>query len=279
MQIALVNDEPTEAFSKGRGTCAQCGSEMVAKCGPRVMHHWAHQRSRNCDPWWENETPWHREWKNLFPINCREVSHRAEDGEIHRADVKTPTGIIVELQHSAMSDDERISREDFYQNLVWVLDGSVFAQNFDIYHMLPAPDSDIAQDLVWSKAQRHMGGANKGLFFRVSEAREDDPLATKATVRGGWIHSLHDIEEQVALSYRGHHQYDWVRPRKTWLDAKCPVFIDFGDEHLVKLCTFDESELPCIQFVAKRKFLHDSMHETRAKNIATRFYPISPARA
>ena len=275
MQLALVNAEPTEAFPHGRGTCAQCGSEMVAKCGPRIMHHWAHHRSRNCDPWWENETPWHRDWKNLYPINCREVSHVADDGEIHRADVKTNAGIIVELQHSAMSDKERISRETFYQNMVWVLDGSVFAQNFDIYHMLPDPDSDVAQDIVWSKAKRHMDGANNGIFFRLSEARQEDPSATKATVRGGWIHSLYGIEDEVALSYRGHHQYDWIRPRKTWLEAKCPVYIDFGGEHLVKLCTYDESELPCIQYVAKRKFLYDSMHEKRAEDIATSFYPIS----
>jgi len=172
-----------------------------------------------------------------------------------------------------MSDEERIARENFYKNLVWVLDGSVFAKNFDIYHMLPAPDSAIAQDLVWSKARRHMEGANRGLFFRVSEVREEDSGATKATVRGGWIHSLREIEEEIALSYRGHHQYDWVRPRSTWLDAKCPVFIDFGDERLVKLGGYDNSGLPCVQFVSKRKFLHDSMHEKNVEDIATKFYP------
>lgn len=74
-----------------------------------------------------------------------------------------------------MTDDERISREDFYKNLVWVIDGSVFKDNFDIYHMLPNPESELAKDLVWNKAKRHMNGANNGLFFRVSEAREDDP--------------------------------------------------------------------------------------------------------
>jgi len=173
-----------------------------------------------------------------------------------------------------MSDQERISREEFYPNLVWVLDGSVFSKNFDIYHMLPAPDSSIAQDIVWATAKRHMSGANGGIFFRLSEAREEDPSATKATVRGGWLHSLYDIKDEVELSYCGHHQYDWVRPRKTWLEAKCPVYIDFGKDYLAKLCNYDESGLSCIQLIAKRKFLHDSMHETCAEAIATRFYPI-----
>ncbi|WP_206081323.1 competence protein CoiA [Mariprofundus ferrooxydans] len=165
MQLALVENNRIEAFSGGRGLCPVCGSEMIAKCGPRVMHHWAHHHSRDCDPWWENETPWHREWKNLFPVECREVSHAADDGEIHRADIKTPTGIVIEVQHSPMTDAERQSREDFYCNLVWVIDGSGFRKHFDIYHGLPDPNSTLARDVVWAKSQRHMNGGNSGIFF------------------------------------------------------------------------------------------------------------------
>jgi competence protein CoiA len=165
MQFALVNENRVEAFPKGRGTCPSCDLPMLAKCGPRNVNHWAHSGRRNCDPWWENETPWHREWKNLFPEEYREVSHTADDGEIHRADIKTPTGIVIETQHSSITDAERISREKFYKNLVWVIDGRNFRDNFDIYHMLPNPKSELAQDIVWSKAKRHMNGANQGLFF------------------------------------------------------------------------------------------------------------------
>ncbi len=219
-------------------------------------------------------TEWHRKWKNCFPIDCREVSHTAENGEIHRADIKTSTGIVIEIQHSSMTDAERISREVFYKNLVWVLDGSVFKDNFDIYHMLPNPNSKLAEDLVWIKAKRHINGANNGLFFTLSEAREDDPSITKATLRGGWIHGIHEIQDEVNLSYNGYHQYDWVRPRKTWLDARCPVYIDFGDEYLVKLDIYDSSGLTCIRLVSKKIFVHDVMVENNVNNIAARFYPI-----
>lgn len=275
MQLALVNGEKKEAFLGGRGTCPICSAETIAKCGSRIMHHWAHYRLRDCDPWWENETAWHREWKNRFPLECREVSNVARDGEIHRADVKTPKGIVIEFQHSAMTDAERVSRENFYQNLVWVIDGTVFQDNFDIYHILPDPKSELAHDLVWSKAKRHMNGANAGLFFRLSEALEDDPSVTKATLHAGRIHGMWEIEDEVKLSYSGYNQYDWVRPRTTWLEATCPVYIDFGDEYLVKLDTYDESNLRCIRLVSKRKFVHDAMVEGRAENIAMRFYPIT----
>jgi len=253
-----------------------CGSEMIAKCGPRLLHHWAHKGRKNCDPWQENETEWHRAWKRLFPQECREISHTAPDGEIHRADIKTPTGIYIEVQHSAMTDAERISREDFYRNLIWIIDGRGFRKNFDIFHALPDPNSEVASDIVWSKATRQMQGGANGLFFRLSEARQSFPNRhfTKATLNGGRVHGIHEIRADVDQAYQGQHQYDWIRPRRTWLDAACPVYIDFGDDLLVKLEIYDESNLPCIQYVAKKKFLHDAMVETDARKIATRFYPI-----
>lgn len=276
MQYAFVEGDRLEAFPGGRGTCPICGAGTISKCGQRIMHHWAHLGRRNCDPWWENETEWHREWKNRFPETCREISHIAPDGEIHRADIRTPTGIYIEVQHSAMTDAERASREAFYKNLVWVIDGRPFIKQFDIYHILPDPASELAQDLVWEKAQRHMDGANHGIFYRVSANRQYDPGVTKATLRGGFIEGIDRIRAEVESAYRGHHQYDWVRPRKTWLDAGCPVYIDFGQDWLARLEQYDETGLRCIRLISKRKFIHDVMTETRAEHIATRFYPLSP---
>jgi competence protein CoiA len=167
-----------------------------------------------------------------------------------------------------MTDAERLSRELFYGNLVWVIDGSVFRENFDILHMLPDPTSEIARDLVWFKAGRSTQGAARGLFWRVSE----NPETTKRKMVE--IHSLQELGEQINQSYRGHHQYDWVRPRRTWLDAKSPVYIDFGSDLLVKLDTYAEYDLPCIRYISKRKFVHDVMIEKSAQDIATRFYPL-----
>ncbi|MGO9006537.1 MAG: competence protein CoiA [Beijerinckiaceae bacterium] len=268
MQYAIVDDQRREASPNGRGSCPACGAAMIAKCGPRIIHHWAHSGRRNCDPWWENETTWHRNWKNLFPEHCREICHIAPDGEIHRADIKTPTGIVIEVQHSSITDVERLSRETFYANLVWIVDGSAFRENFDIFHMLPDPTSELAQDLVWFKATRLMRGAASGMFWRLSE----NPGITEMGLRR--IYSIHEIEEELKQAYRGHHQYDWVRPHRTWLDATSPVYVDFGDDLLAKLETYDKSGLPCIRFVSKQKFVHDAMIEESARAVATRFHPI-----
>jgi len=155
-----------------------------------------------------------------------------------------------------------------------VINGAHFADNFDLYHILPDSASDLAQDLIWVKAKRHMDGANRGIFFRLSEVREEYPDATKANYRfGGWYHFLSEIEQDVAQTYRGHHQYDWIRPRRTWLDATCPVYIDLGNDRLARLESYDETQLPCVRLICKGKFVQDVMNEARAEDIGTRFIP------
>ena len=124
MKFALANGQREEAQPNLSGKCPTCDRPMVAKCGEARMWHWAHQGSRFCDPWWENETEWHRAWKGQFPVNCQEVVHQTETGEKHIADVKTDRGWVIEFQHSYLKPEERRSRDAFYPKLIWVVDGT-----------------------------------------------------------------------------------------------------------------------------------------------------------
>lgn len=124
MKFALVNGEKVEATKGAKGVCSSCGSELIAKCGEVKVNHWAHKGNRNCDPWWENETEWHRSWKNNFPKEWQEVVHFDEtSGEKHIADVKTAEEWVLEFQFSLIKPDERRSRNKFYGNLAWVVNG------------------------------------------------------------------------------------------------------------------------------------------------------------
>lgn len=124
VKYALINDEKIEAVKGAKGFCPSCGSELVAKCGETNVNHWAHKGRRNCDPWWENETDWHRSWKKSFPKEWQERIHRDEEsGEKHIADVKTDSDWVLEFQHSHIDPEERLSRNSFYPKLVWVIDG------------------------------------------------------------------------------------------------------------------------------------------------------------
>jgi hypothetical protein len=124
MRFANVDGNRTEALPKMRGSCPACEAEVISKCGKHVIWHWAHKGRKNCDRWWESETDWHRSWKNNFPADWQEIIHTdPTTSEKHIADVKTPGGLVLEFQHSPINPNEVSAREDFYRNLIWIVDG------------------------------------------------------------------------------------------------------------------------------------------------------------
>ena len=105
MKFAIVKGERREAEPGLSAACVGCGKAMVAKCGELRVWHWAHRGAWTCDRWWEPETKWHRVWKNNFPKEWQEVVGTAENGERHIADVRTKQGLVLEFQHSFLSED------------------------------------------------------------------------------------------------------------------------------------------------------------------------------
>jgi hypothetical protein len=123
MKFAFINGQRQEAQPNLSGKCPACDQAMIAKCGEIKLWHWAHKGRRTCDTWWENETEWHRAWKGQFPDAWQEVVHRATNGEMHIADVKTDQEWVIEFQHSYIKPEERRSRDSFYRKLVWIVNG------------------------------------------------------------------------------------------------------------------------------------------------------------
>lgn len=131
MKYALVNNEKAEAKKGLKGICPICTSELTAKCGEYKVNHWAHKKSRNCDPWWEPETEWHRNWKNNYPFEWQEILFTDQStNEKHIADVHTSHNLVIEFQHSSISTNEQKSRESFYKNMIWVVDGTRLKRDF-----------------------------------------------------------------------------------------------------------------------------------------------------
>ena len=110
------------------------------------------------------------------------------------------------------------------------------------------------------------GGATRsGVFYRVSETRRSYPdmNITKSNLHSLdvilEVHGLESIRSEVEEAYAGHHQYYWVRPRRTWLDSPCPVFIDLGGDLLAKLESYDDYGLPCVRLVTGSRLVEDAM--------------------
>jgi len=131
MRFAVVDNQKVEAKFGLKGVCPGCMQPVIAKCGKQRVHHWAHSRKVMCDSWWEPETEWHRAWKNHYPIEWQEIFLPDEKtGEKHVADVHTIYGLVVEFQHSNISREERDSRERFYKNMIWVVDGTRLKRDY-----------------------------------------------------------------------------------------------------------------------------------------------------
>ena len=124
MQYASNDGRRVEAQQGRNAHCPVCGSPVIPRCGEIRVHHWAHRGKRNCDHWWEPETGWHRDWKGHFPEAWREFLQLAADGEKHIADIRSPSGRVIEFQHSFLNPDERRAREAFYGTMTWIVDGT-----------------------------------------------------------------------------------------------------------------------------------------------------------
>lgn len=151
----------TTASPGAAGFCPHCDTPTIAKCGEIKAWHWAHKQRTNCDPWSEPESPWHLWWKEQVEQKNCEVTIE-KDGIRHRADIATPDGIIVELQHSSISPAVIAEREQFYDRMVWLFDTKPFTQNFRLLDN---------EQLRWKYPRRSILSAKKPTFFDLGETK------------------------------------------------------------------------------------------------------------
>lgn len=125
-----------EATPGARSICPCCSAPVKAKCGAIVVHHWAHDRSRDCDPWYDTGAHgWHLDWQRQHPDDQCEVVIGN-----HRADLLID-GMVVEFQHSPLSPAQIREREEFYLrevgDMLWVWDARAFAKRIEVTKFVP----------------------------------------------------------------------------------------------------------------------------------------------
>jgi len=129
MLYAWVDGIKRAPLEKGEKTiCRDCGGNLTSVIPAQNVKHWRH-KARDCDNWSEPEGQWHLSWKEHFDFNFREICLIDEiSGEKHRADIlcnpETLNSTVLELQHSSISEEERISRESFYSRnnkMFWLI--------------------------------------------------------------------------------------------------------------------------------------------------------------
>lgn len=113
--------------------CEGCGMRLIPKKGTQQIHHFAHASNVDCDPWSQSMTAWHIAGQDVMATLGARLEVPCDKGNVtHRADaVFDRHNTVVELQHSSMSLETFIERNEFYlrrfDNLVWLFDARGFA--------------------------------------------------------------------------------------------------------------------------------------------------------
>lgn len=80
-------------------------------------------------------------------------------GEKHIADVKNSNGLVLEFQHSPIHPKEVNSREKFYEEMIWVVDGKQGGLDESYFNMGlsgPIQEDPLAYQVSWYGRSRFL---------------------------------------------------------------------------------------------------------------------------
>lgn len=192
--------------------------------------------------YFSKETAWHRDWKLAFPPSFREVGFTdAAKGDFHRADVFTPTGHTIEFQNSPITVQELKSREAFYPNLVWVLNGKKF-KGFKILKHLPAVDDPKLKDFEFCHSD-HLSMIRK-------------TAAINGEINPRILNFYHPELKHIAFS-SDLYSFCWKNPHKVWFEATCPIYVDLGGHFIYELRQRAQlsGNYPYLKLMTRKKFI------------------------
>jgi len=148
--------------------CPYCNQKVIPKCGIIKIWHWSHKSNKECDSWSGIETKWHLNWKSHFPTNSQEVIIQ-KNGIKHIADVKLPFGLVIEFQNSSISPRGIMNREEFYGNMIWVLNSKTIAKNV----RLNKRKEDSIFTFKWSYFPKSWFNSKKPIFIDLNHLKEN----------------------------------------------------------------------------------------------------------
>jgi len=116
----LLDDKNKRNYIK----CICCNTKLIAKLGKIKMHHFAHENKIECDSFrtTDSMTFWHQYWQSFVDTKYFEYII-IKDNKKHIADIYNPDKkLVIEVQHSNITPQKIKEREDFYDNMLWLID-------------------------------------------------------------------------------------------------------------------------------------------------------------
>lgn len=94
--------------------------KVIAKQGEIKRWHFSHVGESDCR-FGKGKTEWHLWWQERVKKENLEIMMKRDDS-FHIADIVNNEGIVIEIQHSNMSEETIRERQDFYKNMIWIFD-------------------------------------------------------------------------------------------------------------------------------------------------------------
>lgn len=170
------------------------GHPLIAKRGVLKSHHFAHKGSCDCICS-DNKGEWHIWWQNRIQPKYQEIRLHNND-KYHIADICIP-GIVIEIQHSNMTEEIMRVREQFYTSLgyqlIWIFDASMMG-----YKLTTTSSSMI---IKWTNGTKFpLYGAYQGKVIKILDFGKKDLFVVtnqsgKSTMIGYKI-SLEDFDKK-----------------------------------------------------------------------------------
>jgi len=233
MQFALNenNQRIKPKYSGQIAYCQLCNGKVIGKCGEIYTWHWQHVKDRNCDPWQEHETEWHRNWKFKFPEAWREVIIE-ENNEKHIADVKTGHGTVIEFQNSPISSETIRTREDFYEDMIWIVNASEFRSNFVIASAVNTGLRNLERTLIAEQDRLEKQSTEELTEIREyiqNKQKKLSGLNNKLEHRKNLLEATHNIENTFN-DFAASTIQNWLDGNLVWNDAKTDITRKIKDE-------------------------------------------------
>jgi len=160
-------DETTET----EAACPCCHSPVIARRGEINIHHWAHKSLVECDSFYEPKTQWHVDMQNIltnYNKDLQEVVIKKNQVK-HIADVINKFNCVVECQHSPISSTEIFEREQFYEHMIWLLDGETFGKNMEEVSSYSENGKEIHR-VKWKYYRGTWCKSTKGKYLSINKA-------------------------------------------------------------------------------------------------------------
>lgn len=265
MQLASLGDERIEPTQTGqRAVCPGCGEEVLSKCGEIIAWHWAHIGGADCVAS-EGMTQWHKDWQDLTPKAWQEIIGRDIDGAVvHRADIRLPSGLIVEIQRSPISVADIESREDYWKRIVWIRHGE------GLKLLINGQDPSEIQPHTWpnlkakiAKRRQELRG-KKRTVERISYSTPIDISQAKAKLISlanflrSELKEVSATEKRLALGASicfevrgipivlGVSSFAWKIKRPSWDAHTAPIWIDLPGSDCMALINSPDHLTSCI---------------------------------